>query len=132
MTDTHQPEVFVSKEVEMRKYTIGLLVAALATVAVTAALQAQAPLAPATTLTVEGMHCPSCAKKIAAKLREVPGVAAVRADVEASTILVSHRQEQAPSPRGVWEAVERAGYRPTQMVTPNGRYTAKPGQTPGK
>lgn len=84
--------------------------------------------APPTTtkITVEGMHCMGCAKKIANKLYEVTGVAKVQADVPASAVIVGPQAQRAPSPKALWEAVERAGYRPTRLEGPSGTFTAKP------
>jgi Cu+-exporting ATPase len=79
-----------------------------------------------TTLTVEGMQCPSCARKIAARLNAVPGVATVQANVAASTLTVGARAGQTPSPRALWEAVEQAGYKPVKLEGPAGMFTARP------
>jgi Cu+-exporting ATPase len=79
-----------------------------------------------TTITVEGMHCMGCAKKMAARLYEVPGVAGVQANVSASTLTVASKPAQAPSPRALWDAVERAGYQPVKLEGPGGTFTAKP------
>jgi copper chaperone CopZ len=109
----------------MRKASGVLLAAALALLALDQGLRAQAP-ALATTITVEGMHCPSCAKNIADRLYQVPGVAAVQADVAASRLAVGPKAGQAPSPRALWEAVEQAGYRPVRLEGPAGTFTARP------
>jgi Cu+-exporting ATPase len=72
------------------------------------------------------MHCLSCAKKMTAKLNEVPGVAAVQADVPASRLTVGAKPQQTPSPRALWEAIERAGYHSAKLEGPAGTFTAKP------
>jgi len=72
--------------------------------------------------------CPGCAKKIAANLQEVPGVGEVKADVQARTITVASRSQSAPSPRSLWEAVEKGGERPVRLEGPSGTYTQKPPQ----
>ncbi len=102
-----------------------VIAAVLALLCLTQAARAQAP-AGTTAVTVEGMHCPSCAGKIAQKMKEVPGVADVRADVAAGRMTVSAKAGQAPSPRALWEAVERAGYKPVKLEGPGGTFTARP------
>jgi copper chaperone CopZ len=71
----------------------------------------------------------SCAKKMASQLYQVPGVAEVRADVKASALFVGAKPGQAPAPRALWEAVEKAGYKPTKLQGPGGTFTAKPPQS---
>lgn len=80
----------------------------------------------ATSITVDGMHCPSCAKKIVAKLKVVPGVAAVTTDVTAARIQITATAEKEPSPKALWEAVETAGYKAVKLEGPSGTFTAKP------
>ncbi len=79
-----------------------------------------------TTITINGMHCPSCAKKIAAKLTAVPGVASVSADVKAAQIQIAATGNKAPSPKALWEAVEAAGYKAVKLEGPGGVFTEKP------
>lgn len=101
-----------------------VLALVMAALAVGALAEASGP--PPTTITVEGMHCQGCAKKIANRLQAVPGVAAIQADVPAARLTVSAKSQQAPSPRALWEAVERAGYKPTKLDGPAGSFTARP------
>jgi Cu+-exporting ATPase len=107
----------------MRK-TSGGMIAVLAALVLGFAARATEP-APITA-TVEGMHCPGCAKKIAAQLNEVPGVASVKADVAASTMTVVPKAGQTPSPRALWKAVEKAGYKPVKLEGPGGTFTTRP------
>lgn len=79
-----------------------------------------------TTIVVDDMHCGSCAKKIAAQLYSVPGVVEVRADVEKSLAYVIPQKRKAPSPRQMWEAVEKAGFKTLKLIGPSGSYSAKP------
>ena len=79
-----------------------------------------------TTLTIPGMHCNGCAKKLANKLVEVEGVAKAEADVEAKTIKVTPKANVALSPKALWEAVEKAEQKPTKLEGPSGTFTAKP------
>lgn len=79
-----------------------------------------------TSITVDGMHCPSCAKKIAAKLKVVSGVASVKADVSAAQMQVTASMGKEPSPKALWEAVETAGYKAVKLEGPSGTFTKKP------
>jgi Cu+-exporting ATPase len=79
-----------------------------------------------TTITVPDMHCMGCAKKMAGKLYAVPGVAKVQASVEATSLTVTPKAQQAPSPRALWEAVEKAGYKPSKLEGPSRTFTEKP------
>ena len=99
---------------------------ALAALVIQAGLQAQTPAPVYSVITIDDMHCPNCAKKIAAKLKDVPAVGEVRMDVPTSNAFVIHQAGKAPSPRVLWEAVEKAGYRPTRFQGPSGTFTSKP------
>ncbi len=79
-----------------------------------------------TTIHVTDMHCATCAKKIAAKLYGVPGVLEVRANVKADKAYVVPQKTKTPSPKAIWEAVEAAGFKPTKMSGPAGKFTKKP------
>ena len=112
------------KEKMMRKIKWSLTLAALAMVALAGSVRA-ADAVP-TTITVEDMHCMGCAKKIAAQLYKVPGVAAIKADVPSSRLVVQSKPQQNPSPKAMWEAVEQAGYKPAKLEGAAGTFTAKP------
>lgn len=79
-----------------------------------------------TVITVEKMHCAGCAKRIGTKLYEVPGVKAVQVDVEKKLLWVHPEPGKQPSPRGLWEAVEKASDRPTRLHGPYGIFVEKP------
>lgn len=87
---------------------------------------AQAAPPAVTTITVPDLDCPSCAKKVAAKLQAIPGVAEVKADVGKRLIAVTPKANAAPSPRLMWEAVEAGGKEPSKLHGPGGTFTAKP------
>ena len=93
-----------------------------------AAIGSAADAADATTtdIEVEGMHCPACAKKIVARLMTVPGVADVQTEVTEGVLLVTPKPQKAPSARAMWEAVEKAGYKPIKLAGPGGVFTTKP------
>ncbi|MBY0524744.1 MAG: heavy-metal-associated domain-containing protein [Gemmataceae bacterium] len=79
-----------------------------------------------TTITVPDMHCMGCAKKMQAQLQQVPGVASIQANVPATTLTIAPQAQRAPSPKAIWEAIEKAGYKPTKLEGPNGSFTTKP------
>src|SRR5262245_23707941 len=74
--------------------------------------QTSPPKAKLTIIAVDGMECPSCAKKVVTRLNQVPGVAKVVADTDAWKLSVSAQDNVSPSPRAMWEAVEKAGFKP--------------------
>jgi len=83
---------------------------------------------PATTvIDVEDLDCPSCAKKVVAKMKAVTGVARAEADVKTSKLRVTAAESVSPSPKAMWEAVEAAGFKPTRLEGPAGAFTVKPG-----
>ncbi|MBY0229751.1 MAG: cation transporter [Gemmataceae bacterium] len=94
--------------------------------AVKADVPAAKPAAGATVIAVEGMDCPSCAKKIVAKLSAVAGVAKVAADAKASRLTVTPKDKAAPSAKAMWEAVVAAGFKPTSLEGPAGKFAAQP------
>lgn len=61
-----------------------------------------------TTLTVAGMTCGSCVRRVTAALRAVPGVTAVEVSRIEGTARVDH--DPATAPAALIAAVERAGY----------------------
>ena len=79
-----------------------------------------------TTITIADMHCMGCAKKVAAQVNQVPGVATVQADVKTKRITVTPKGQSILSPRALWEAVENAGKQPDRLEGPSGTFTAKP------
>ncbi len=79
-----------------------------------------------TSITVEEMHCAGCAKRIGGKLYTVPGVATVQYDINSKTLFVTPKANQVPSPRGLWEAVEKAGDRPLRLQNASSVFTTKP------
>jgi len=96
-----------------------LLVLAVASLAVAAP--------PGTTvITVPDMDCPGCAKTVGTAVVAVPGVAQVVPNVDNRQLVVTARPNAAPSPRALWEAVEKAGFAPSKLDGPGGVVTAKP------
>jgi len=77
-------------------------------------------------LHVKDMHCKACAQKIANKLYTVSGVVQVDVDLEKNIARVTPQQTKDPSPRGLWEAVEKAGFVPVKLIGPAGQFVEKP------
>lgn len=108
----------------MRKQNcLSMAVAIVAALAVGSAVWAAN--STATTITISDLECQGCAKKVTAKLKEVAGVTAVEASVEAKTATVTPKPQTALSPRALWEAVEKAGKQPIKLQGPSGTFTAK-------
>ncbi len=81
---------------------------------------------PSTTITIQGMHCAGCASKVSTNLQTVSGVQNASADAAKSLAVITAKSDANPSPKALWEAVEKAGYKPTKLVGPSGTFTAKP------
>jgi copper chaperone CopZ len=107
-----------------KRVFVGLLVALLVLTAVR--LYGQAPAQPMTKVTLKSLHCMSCAKKVAAEVYKVPGVAEMRVDLKAKMVFVVHKEGATPSPKGLWEAIEEADHEPVKMETPTATHTSKP------
>ncbi|MCI0456219.1 MAG: heavy-metal-associated domain-containing protein [Gemmataceae bacterium] len=99
---------------------------ALALLALAQAAPGQATDPNQTVITVPDMHCGGCAKQIATKLYEVPGVAEVKVSLEPKLMFVHPRAQSVLSPRQLWEAVEKAKKHPTKLQGPSGTFTARP------
>ena len=80
----------------------------------------------ATTISIKGMHCQGCAKKVVAILQKIPGVAEAQVDAKKGTALVKPGGSKLPSPKAQWEAVEKAGFKPLRLAGPYGVFTSKP------
>lgn len=86
-----------------------------------------------TRVTVDKLHCAGCAKKIGAKLYEMPGVTLVEYDVKARHIFVTPQANKQLSPRQLWECIEKtpgcpeqSGYQPVLLEGPHGKFAQKP------
>lgn len=80
----------------------------------------------AVVLTVDGMTCAGCAKAVTKALAAVEGVEAVDVDVKAKTATVTPKAGKTPSAKDLWEAVEKAEYKPTKLAGPDGSFDKKP------
>jgi copper chaperone len=81
---------------------------------------------PPTTISVQGMHCVVCASKVSSNLQAVVGVQKAEVDAEKAVAVVTAKSREVLSPRALWEAVEKAGYKPTRLVGPSGTFVGKP------
>ncbi len=87
---------------------------------------AAAEVSSASVITIGGLHCEGCAKKVASKLEAVKAVASARVDVKLGRAVVTPVKDAAISPRALWEAVESSGYRPIRVDGPSGVFIQKP------
>ncbi len=79
-----------------------------------------------TIVSIKGMHCAGCANKVTKKLQAVPNVKSASVDADRGSAVVITAAGNDLSPKAVWEAVEGAGYKPTELKGPTGTFTAKP------
>lgn len=77
-------------------------------------------------LVVDDMSCLGCAKSVTKALTAVAGVESAVVDLKAQTVTVTPKGEKAPSPKALWEAVEKAGYTPTKLAGPDGTFEKRP------
>ncbi|MBI1904612.1 MAG: heavy-metal-associated domain-containing protein [Planctomycetia bacterium] len=89
-------------------------------------LAAKDPPPATTTITIQGMHCPACAKRVETKLQAVAGVASAQVNAETGIAVVTPAPRQQLSPRLLWEAVATASFKPLKLQGPNGTFTSKP------
>ena len=79
-----------------------------------------------TTIFIKNMHCGHCAQKISRKLYSVASVKQVKTNYKRGFALVMPEATRQPSPKDLWEAVEKAGFKPVKIVTPEGAFDEKP------
>jgi Cu+-exporting ATPase len=103
-----------------------LMIASVIAGAVALATPAQAEEPALTEVTVEGMHCGGCAIKLGRLLEAVPGVKSAKVDFATGLAVVTPKADAAPSPKALWETVEKAGYKATKLVGPAGTFDSKP------
>ena len=75
---------------------------------------------------VDDMTCAGCAKTVSKALTAVAGVDTATVDITAKTVTIGPKTDKAPSAKEMWEAVEKAGYKPTKLEGPDGKFEAKP------
>ena len=103
-----------------------LLVAIVAGLATGDAVFAADATETVTTITIEGMHCVSCAKKLTKTFQAVPNVGAVEVSAETGLATIAPKADEVPSAKLLWEAVEKAGYKPVKLVGPGGTFDKAP------
>ena len=81
---------------------------------------------PTTTIHIKNMHCGHCAQKISRKLYGVASVKQVKTNYKRGVAQVTPEAARQPSPKELWEAVEKAGFKPLKIVTPEGAFNEKP------
>lgn len=79
-----------------------------------------------TTIKVEDMSCGGCAKKVQQFVAKVNGVEKVEPDLKTHTIKVFPKENTKVSAKEMWEAVEKAGYTPSELDGPSGSSKEKP------
>lgn len=77
---------------------------------------------------VDGMTCSGCAKAVGKAVAAVEGVESAVADVKTKALTVTAKKGATPSPKAMWEAVEKAGYTPTRIEGAAGTFDKKPAQ----
>lgn len=90
------------------------------------ALAPAAGTAARSELLIRGMHCPGCAMKVSRNLEKVANVLSAQVDSTRGAAAVVADDGKPVSPKELWEAVERAGYTPTRLATPEGTFVKKP------
>lgn len=93
---------------------------------VTPPLPVKADAAATSTIAVDGMSCAGCAKTVGKAVAAVEGVESAVADVKTKSLTVVAKTGATPSPRALWEAVEKAGYTPTRIAGAAGTFEEKP------
>jgi copper chaperone CopZ len=73
---------------------------------------------------VSDMHCAGCAKKIAGKLYRVKGVVKVRTNLKQNLAIVTPQAKKQIDAKAAWVAVQKAGFKPTKMIGPQGTFVA--------
>lgn len=82
--------------------------------------------AATSTIAVDGMTCAGCAKAVGKAVAAVEGVESAAADVKTKALTVTAKKGATPSPKAMWEAVEKAGYTPTRIEGAAGTFDKKP------
>lgn len=107
-----------------RRTACSVLAAGFATAFVSPILAADPP--KPISIAIQDMHCAQCAKRISDRLQTVVGVKSVKIDIKAGTAVVTAHAAKSPSPKAMWEAVERAGFKPTKLQTASASFNTKP------
>lgn len=109
-----------------RVLSVALLFVCLSASVMVSRLAVAADSKTETVITIDGMHCENCAKKVTKKLEGVKDVASAKVDVKSSKATVAPAKDKSVSAKALWEAIETAGYTPTKLEGPAGTFTKKP------
>lgn len=77
------------------------------------------------TISVAGMHCAGCAKKVETKLKTIAGVDQVKIDVAKGTVVVNPRAKKELSPRLLWGNRREGGLPADQDCRACGNFNGK-------
>ena len=77
-------------------------------------------------LVVDDLECASCAKTVIKAISAVVGVENATADIKTKTLTVTPKADKTLSPKDLWEAVEKAGFKPVKFEGPEGAFDKKP------
>ncbi len=104
-----------------------LMIASVVAFGLASVVSSEAADAPQETrIAIKGMHCPACAKKVRLKLKAMTRVKSAQVDPKTGVATVVAAEGKELSPRALWEAVEKAGYQPTELTGPSGEFKEKP------
>lgn len=91
-----------------------------------AALGTAAEQAQKTSVLIRGMHCAACANKVSKKLKAVANVESAEVNAEKGIAVIIATEGKELSSKALWEAVEKTGYKPTELKGPQGTFNSKP------
>ena len=77
-------------------------------------------------VTIPNMHCEGCAKKIRSRLFTVAGVAKVSTTLSQNLAEIESSPGKTVSVYEVWDALEKAKFEPSKIVSPEGEFSEKP------
>ncbi len=78
------------------------------------------------TFTVKGMCCEKEAGPCVKELEKVKGVGKVKADTKKQVLTIEPKPKTEPSPKELWEAVEKAKVTPIKLAMAHESFTKKP------
>jgi len=79
-----------------------------------------------TKVKIDDLDCPTCAKALVKVVLKLPGVEKAEADVEKQILTITPKGDKKPSPKEIWEAIEKEGYTPVKLEGPDGKFEKKP------
>ena len=76
--------------------------------------------------TVKGMCCAKEAEPVVKELEKVKGVAKVKADPKTGVLTIEPKPKMDPSPKEIWEAVEKVKVTPVKLAMAHDTFIKKP------